>query len=105
MGFALKTVLSMAALALSANAEPFQPPSDSYIVEQLPKSLIAIQKSALRQKRNVQDPSERIRLAREYLQIAQRTSDAAFGRYAEELLRAFKPNAEALFLLAVINQH
>src|SRR5690349_1111062 len=105
MEIAFKIFLSIATLALSANAEPFKPESDSFVVEKLPKSLMAIQRSASRQKSNLPDPKARILLAREYLQIAQRTSDPAFVRYAEQLLNGLKPNADVLFLLAVINQH
>src|SRR3954469_25313914 len=83
MGVSLMVLLHGATIARS---EPFKPAEDSYVVEKLPKSLLALQKSPPLRKRGELNVPQTISLAREYLEIAQRTSDAAFARYAEELL-------------------
>ncbi len=92
----------LACLSFTIGAEPYRPANESVVVARLPKSLIALQRSS-----RPQISETPIALAREYLQIAQHTSDPAFVRYAEELLSAIpgRTNPELLFLTAVVSQH
>jgi len=107
----MKQILALLLASASIlEAEPFRPQDDSVVVERLPKSLLALQ--TLRSPLELSeikptDFRKTISLARDYLQIAQRTSDAAFVRYAQKLLERVQTqtNAEALFLGAVISQH
>lgn len=99
-------LLALLSSPLRVEADAFKPSGDSFVVEKLPRSLICFQKLRIPAAHS-RDLTGSLLLAREYLQIGQRTSDLAFVRYAEELLRPWQTNesAEVLFLGAVISQH
>jgi predicted Zn-dependent protease len=105
MNIGLRGILGLLLFSITVGAEPFKPASDSFVAEKLPKSLIALRKTPPLKAGSSEDRA--IILAREYLQIAQRTSDPAFVRYADELLAGLNRtvNPAALFLKAVIKQH
>lgn len=103
-------LLALLALPAAVLGDPFKPAEDSFVVEKLPRSLLALQKTRPNRENQAaksRSPGEALAAAREYLQIAQRTSDPAFVRYAEAVLDqpVHATNAEELFLQAVIRQH
>lgn len=102
MNRSLLTLL-LALLPYRLAAEPFKPKDDAFVVDRLPASLIGLRKARSQPK----DAADAALLAREYLRIAQRTSDPAFVRYAEQVLAPWpaENNAELRFLTAVIQQH
>ncbi len=106
----MSSVLLISLTLFLTRAEPFKPATDSFVVDRVPKSLLALRQAkhgAVVGNSDQIDQPKSLALAREYLEIAQRTSDPAFVRYADKLLLPWNvsTNAEALFLRAVISQH
>jgi tetratricopeptide (TPR) repeat protein len=102
--FKMRTLLYLLLAIPLRASEPFVPENDSYVVEKLPRSLIT-----LGHKIKTDETVSPLVRARNYLAIAQRTSDPAFVRYAEGVLAPWNscPTCpiEVLFLRAVIKQH
>lgn len=101
----------LAATLVLASATPFTPKSDSTVVEKLPRSLarVKVSRVASAAKSDKLDRAVAIPLARQHLQMAQRTSDPSSIKYAEEILNPFFASAELdnelLYLRAVLRQH